>query len=417
MLTALNVIWGHSRSPQSAKIKSCEAYFRWALFFPTVSLKMHVDFGACVDSPLKAYVTVSRPQKYLIFGEATRDDFLRCGGNYSSDRFSGLLITLKLIPFRPGATVVTFSANDPKYVFNCTPPMPSGNNYVSVSSAFCTLGIKSAKLEDQGTYVCEVKSSNSSILAQSANVTLVLYGELLKCYTFLSFEICNADNFILNTSIAQNSQQLFVNEFDRVNLSCPVNLQGDLGDLNIEWRKFDVVLRAAKANRVHDAFHYVIPSANRNDAGMYKCVVVSTIYGNMTVDSLQKILHVNCKCHSSTYAFLLNFLCVVGPVVRIVSSPSPVINHSTVAVDQYKNNYINCSAEGYPSPDVVLSHNDKQINDTDGNLKIVSATERDAGTYCCNASNALGRSNETCLTLGINCKYKVSITLFCKLFV
>ena len=92
-----------------------------------------------------------------------------------------------------------------------------------------------------------------------------------------------------------------------------------------------------------------------------------------------------------------------------MSSPSLVI-HSTVAVDQHEDNYINCSAEGYPPPDVVLSHNDKQ--NTDGSLKIVSATERDAGTYCCNASNALGRSNETCLTLDINCKYKFSIALF-----
>ena len=217
---------------------------------------------------------------------------------------SGLLITLKLIPLRPGAPVVSFSANDPKYGFSCSPPMPSGNSFVSVSSAFCTLGIKSAKLEDEGTYVCEVKSSNSSILGQSANVTLVLYGKLLfKWYQAALFEMCNLDNFILNTTIAQKSEEFSVNEFDRVNLSCPVNLQGDLGDLNIEWRKSDVVLRAAKANRVQDAFHYVIPSANRKDAGIYECIVVSKIYGNMTVDSLQKILHVNCKCHSSIMRF------------------------------------------------------------------------------------------------------------------
>ena len=89
-----------------------------------------------------------------------------------------------------------------------------------------------------------------------------------------------------------------MNEFDRVNLSCPVNLQGDLGGLNIEWRKSNVVLRTAKANEVQDTFHYVIPSANRNDAGVYQCIVVSTIYENMTVDSIRKILHVNCKCHN-----------------------------------------------------------------------------------------------------------------------
>ena len=64
-------------------------------------------------------------------------------------------------------------------------------------------------------------------------------------------------------------------------------------------------------------------------------------------------------------------------------------------VDQHKD----CSAEGYPCPDVVLSHNDGQIKDTDGSLiKITSETEKDAGV------NSLGCDNETCLTLDINCK-------------
>ena len=199
-------------------------------------------------------------------------------------------------------------------------------------------------------------------------------------------------------------EELSVNEFDRVNLSCPVNLQGDLGDLNIEWRNSDLVLRTAKANRVQDAFHYVVPFANRNDAGMHKCIVFSTIYGNMMADSLQKILHVKCKSHSSNLCASSEFR-----VCSWSSSENRVKYRSFHRCSRSAQRQL---ANGYPPPDVVLSHNNKQINDTDGSLKIVSATERDAGTYCCNASNALGRSNETCLTLDINCKYKFLITLF-----
>ena len=217
--------------------------------------------------------------------------------------------------------------------------------------------------------------------------------------------MCFVDGFILNAAVP-NPQELDVNEFDSVNLSCPVNSQGDLSALNILWRKSGAVLRMANANQIQNAFNYMLPSAKRNDAGIYECIVVSIIYGNMTVDSLKKILHVNCKSVFLTEALILEFVfCVVGPLVKIVSGPSLVVNHSTVAVDLHDDNYINCSAEGYPPPDVVLSRNGKEIKDA--SLKIVSATEKDAGTYCCNASNALGRYNKTCLQLFVNCKCRV----------
>lgn len=106
--------------------------------------------------------------------------------------------------------------------------------------------------------------------------------------------MCFVDEFILNAAV-QNPQELYVNEFDSVNLSCPVNSQRDLSALNILWRKSGAVLRMANANQIQNAFNYIIPSVNRADAGIYECIVVSTIYGNMTVDSLKKILHVNCK--------------------------------------------------------------------------------------------------------------------------
>ncbi|XP_065827187.1 peroxidasin homolog [Oscarella lobularis] len=319
--------------------------------------------GDCTS--LEAYISFTRPQKYLVYGESTSDDFLVCGGGYSDDTLSGLQISLKLIPFRLGSSIVSFPANNPRYIFNCTPSVPSGDAYVFASSAFCTLGIKPVRLEDTGKYVCETKSSNRSIPAKSAEVVLILF-----------------DGFILNAAVP-NPQELDVNEFDSVNLSCPVNSQGDLSALNILWRKSGAVLRMANANQIQNAFNYMLPSAKRNDAGIYECIVVSIIYGNMTVDSLKKILHVN-----------------FGPLVKIVSGSSLVVNHSTVAVDLHDDNYINCSAEGYPPPDVVLSRNGKEIKDA--SLKIVSATEKDAGTYCCNASNALGRYNETCFQLFVN---------------
>ena len=161
-----------------------------------------------------------------------------------------------------------------------------------------------------------------------------------------------------NTTIAQKSEEFSVNEFDRVNLSCPVNLQGDLGDLNIEWRKSDVFLRAAKANRVQDAFHYVIPSANRKDAGIYECIVVSTIYGNMTVELRENIF-----------------------------------------------------IRGHPTPLLVVSRNGILATNA-SSLEILSSAEADAGTYCCNASNAAGRSNVTCLMLRVICMSESKILHF-----
>ena len=71
-----------------------------------------------------------------------------------------------------------------------------------------------------------------------------------------------------------------------------------------------------------------------------------------------------------------------------------------MTVDQSEQNNINCSAEGYPPPEIFLSYNGNPANAT-VTLEILSAAETDEGEYCCNASNVLGRFNASCLSLQV----------------
>ena len=84
--------------------------------------------------------------------------------------------------------------------------------------------------------------------------------------------------------------------------------------------------------------------------------------------------------------------------MRISSQQFPV-NH-VVTVELHENIYINCSAGGPPTPLIVVSHNGKLATNANS-LEIILAKEKDEGTYCCNASNAAGRYNVTCLSLKV----------------
>ena len=86
--------------------------------------------------------------------------------------------------------------------------------------------------------------------------------------------------------------------------------------------------------------------------------------------------------------------------MNISSQPLPV--DRVVTVELHENISINCSARGHPTPLIVVLHNGNLATNA-SSLEIISATRTDAGTYCCNASNAAGRSNVTCLTLGVIC--------------
>ena len=88
--------------------------------------------------------------------------------------------------------------------------------------------------------------------------------------------------------------------------------------------------------------------------------------------------------------------------MKISSQPLPV--DRVVTVELHENIYFNCSATGHPTPLIVVVHNGKLATNS-SSLEIISATKTDAGTYCCNASNAAGRSNVTCLTLGVICMW------------
>ena len=136
---------------------------------------------AFADPTLNVYIRFSRPQKYLVFGENTGHDFLICEGNYSSKSVRDLRISLK---FRgPDSTkdgyFITANANaSAKYSFKCKPNMPlSKDKYAPVSSAFCSFGLNSSKLENAGDYICNVESSNHSIPSKKTRVSLQIYGE------------------------------------------------------------------------------------------------------------------------------------------------------------------------------------------------------------------------------------------------
>ena len=83
--------------------------------------------------------------------------------------------------------------------------------------------------------------------------------------------------------------------------------------------------------------------------------------------------------------------------MRISSEPFPIHDHA-LTVDQNDDFYINCSAEGYPSPVVVVSHNGNQATKA-SSVEISFMTKRDEGLYCCNASNTLGRHSAECLNV------------------
>ena len=83
--------------------------------------------------------------------------------------------------------------------------------------------------------------------------------------------------------------------------------------------------------------------------------------------------------------------------MRISSGPFPVHDHA-LTVDQNDDFYINCSAEGYPSPVVVVLHNGNQATKA-SSVEISFMTKRDEGLYCCNASNTLGRHSAECLNV------------------
>ena len=130
---------------------------RLRLFIGTTKIDVRID--------------ISRPQKYLVRGETTSDDFLLCRGEYSNDAVKGLRVDLTLeresaccnphVPMAPNA--------DARYVFKCEPPMPlEKEKLMPVSSAYCTLGIVNVSADkDAGQYRCQVKGKASTKAAQT----------------------------------------------------------------------------------------------------------------------------------------------------------------------------------------------------------------------------------------------------------
>ena len=93
------------------------------------------------------------------------------------------------------------------------------------------------------------------------------------------------------------------------------------------------------------------------------------------------------------------FFCLVSSVPHLHSVP--FAQGSVVTVDYHADDTLTCVAKGYPVPRITLTHNNetvplKQINDSI-TLKISSATQNDAGRYCCNDSNGY----EMCLTVKV----------------
>ena len=73
-------------------------------------------------------------------------------------------------------------------------------------------------------------------------------------------------------------------------------------------------------------------------------------------------------------------------------------------IDYHTADSLNCTAEGYPRPRLIVSRNGynlrgKQINNTI-TIKFPSATGYNDGMYCCNASNKLG-NRTACLKVRV----------------
>ena len=132
---------------------------------------------AISDASLTATLLFSRPQKYLILGETTSDDFLRCDGKSST---SGLQINVE----KNGVYVSGITGG--RYLSNCTPEM-ADKKPVLVNKAFCVFGIENVKAEDDGRYVCRVHSSQPESTVTSPQVHLRIFGEC-----FLRVEYCSS---------------------------------------------------------------------------------------------------------------------------------------------------------------------------------------------------------------------------------
>ena len=140
---------------------------------------MFVSTGTASSSRIDAHVDIARPQKYLVRGETTSDDFFRCGGEYSNDAAKGLRVDL-VLNRESNSEYVTMAPNaDARYVFNCEPPMPlEKEKLVLVNSAYCTLGIVVASAgEDAGWYSCQAQGNASFSAAGNVVTYLRVWGE------------------------------------------------------------------------------------------------------------------------------------------------------------------------------------------------------------------------------------------------
>ncbi|XP_065846063.1 neural cell adhesion molecule 2-like isoform X2 [Oscarella lobularis] len=332
-----------------------------------------------VKAKIAAYINIPRPQKYLVL-EKTSKTFLFCNGSSSTN---GLRISLSLsrdpanhpkVPFVP---LTPGGKSDDHYSVKCTPEMPLDGGFANVSKAFCVLGIANVVTEDAGQYSCQVESSSHSIQAARAQVGVHVY-----------------QKFIIDTA-ESNPKTLDVNETDSVVFKCRINPQNDLLDLIVQWRRSGDVIQSKDSNErsIVGEFDYTLKSVNRKDAGVYQCVVISQNDGAVIIDS------------GTNTTLDVNF----APIVNIFSRPYFAENHS-VLIDYHTADSLNCTAEGYPRPRLIVSRNGynlrgKQINNTI-TIKFPSATGYNDGMYCCNASNKLG-NRTACLKVRVKMPPKI----------
>ena len=189
-------------------------------------------------------------------------------------------------------------------------------------------------------------------------------------------------------------------------MKCRISPQKDLLDLIVQWRRSGDVIQSKDSNKrsIVGEFDYTLQSANRKDAGVYQCVVISENVGAVIIDSgSSTVLHVNCKLQANGHSFILIsvYMYIVEPILNIFSTPY-FSKNSFVVIGYHKRDSLNCTADGYPRPRLIMSRNGKQINNTAVNTAVTftfsSATRSNDGNYCCYASNKLG-NRTACLTV------------------